>query len=51
MEVDAEAGVHLPLPASRWRVTVALLDWNAEPGQQKTPRDGPYRTAIRTFAG
>lgn len=45
---DAEAGVHLPLPAGRWRVTVALLDWNAEPGQRDA-EGRPAPTALPDF--
>ena len=31
---DARAGLRVPLPAGRWQVRIALIDWEAEPGQQ-----------------
>lgn len=31
---EPAAGLRIPLPAGRWQVAVALIDWGAEPGQR-----------------
>ncbi|MEV4600516.1 hypothetical protein AB0K15_24320 [Amycolatopsis sp. NPDC049253] len=44
----SDAGLHVPLPPGRWTVTIALLEWDAEPGQMDA--DGqPARTALPDF--
>lgn len=46
---EAGSGLRVPLPAGRWRVTVFLIDWAAEAGQQD--RAGrPLLTALPDFA-
>ncbi|MEU8815103.1 hypothetical protein [Actinoplanes sp. NPDC048796] len=45
VRADPSDGVRFPLPAGRWTVTVALIDWESEPGQ--TDDDGePAPTAL-----
>jgi hypothetical protein len=48
-EPDADTGLRVPVPVGRWSVTVALIDWVAEPGS----RDGsgePAADALADFA-
>lgn len=45
---EADAGLDVPLPSGRWSVTVALIEWDAEPGQKDS--DGqPTPTALPDF--
>ncbi|WP_328446218.1 MULTISPECIES: hypothetical protein [unclassified Amycolatopsis] len=43
-----DAGLRVPLPAGRWSVTIALIEWDAEPGQKDTA-GRPAPTALPDF--
>ena len=48
VQADPDVGLKIPLPAGRWSVTVALLDWADEPGS-KDDHARPTATALPDF--
>lgn len=44
----ADEGVHVPLPAGRWSMTICLIEWDAEPGQ-KDHAGQPAPSALPDF--
>jgi hypothetical protein len=41
-------GMHVPLSAGRWSVTISVIEWDAEPGQ-KDDAGRPASTALADF--
>lgn len=48
IQAEPNTGLRVPLPAGRWTVTIALIEWTAEPGQQDHTGQ-PAATALPDF--